>query len=98
MNYFLLAVITLETTALGIACYYLWKFSNIVLRVEDQLEVALDALDERYQSISKVLQIPLFYDSPEIKKVVEDVRGSRDAILSVARSIAKIEEEEIDER
>lgn len=97
MNYLLLVVIALETVALGVTSYYLWKFSNIVLRVEDQLEVALDVLDERYQSISKVLQIPLFYDSPEIKKVVEDVKGSRDAILNVARSIAKIEEE-TDER
>jgi len=97
MNYLLLAVIALETAALGVACYYLWKFSNIVLRIEDQLEIALDALDERYQSISKVLQIPLFYDSPEIKKVVDDVKGSRDVILSVARSIAKVEEE-TDER
>lgn len=97
MNYLLLAVIALETAALGVACYYLWKFSNIVLRIEDQLEIALDTLDERYQSISKVLQIPLFYDSPEIKKVVDDVKGSRDVILSVARSIAKVEEE-TDER
>lgn len=97
MNYLLLAVIALETVALGVACYYLWKFSNIVLRIEDQLEIALDALDERYQSISKILQIPLFYDSPEIKKVVDDVKGSRDVILSVARSIAKVEEE-TDER
>ncbi len=97
MNYLLLAVIALETAALGVACYYLWKFSNIVLRIEDQLEIALDALDERYQSISKILQIPLFYDSPEIKKVVDDVKGSRDVILSVARSIAKVEEE-TDER
>ena len=97
MNYLLLAVIALETAALGVACYYLWKFSNIVLRIEDQLEIALDALDERYQSISKVLQSPLFYDSPEIKKVVDDVKGSRDVILSVARSIAKVEEE-TDER
>ena len=97
MNYILLAIITLETAALGVACYYLWKFSNIVLRVEDQLEIALDMLDERYQSISKILQIPLFYDSPEIKKVVDDVKGSRDVILNVARSIANIEEE-ADER
>ena len=33
----------------------------------------------------------------EIKKVVDDVKGSRDVILSVARSIAKVEEE-TDER
>jgi hypothetical protein len=67
--------------------------SAIILRVEDEMENALDVLDERYRSISKVLEIPLFYDSPEIKRVVEDVRSSREAILRVAGSMAKIEEE-----
>lgn len=93
MIYLLSAVVTLETIALAVACRYLWKFSKLILRVEDEIEEALDALDERYKSISKVLEIPLFYDSPEIKRVVDDVKGSREAILRVANSIAKIEEE-----
>lgn len=93
MTYFLSAVVIIETVALATAGYYLWKFSNIILKVEDEIENALDVLDERYRSISKVLEIPLFYDSPEIKRVVEDVRSSREAILRVAGSMAKIEEE-----
>jgi len=93
VTYFLSAVVIIETVALATAGYYLWKFSNIILKVEDEIENALDVLDERYRSISKVLEIPLFYDSPEIKRVVEDVRSSREAILRVAGSMAKIEEE-----
>ncbi len=93
MIYFLSAITFVETVLLGFAAYYLWRFSRIILKVEDEIEVALDVLDERYRSISKVLEIPIFYDSPEIKRVVEDVKGSREAILRVANSIAKIEEE-----
>jgi hypothetical protein len=93
VTYFLSAIIVIETAALAAAGYYLWKFSNIILRVEDEMESALDVLDERYRSISKVLEIPLFYDSPEIKRVVDDVKSSREAILRVAGSVAKIEEE-----
>jgi len=91
--YLLSTVLFLETVALALACRYLWKFSRIILRIEDEIEEALDLLDERYKSISKVLEIPIFYDSPEIKRVVNDVKGSREAILRVANSIAKIEEE-----
>lgn len=93
MIYLLSSIIFIETVALGFAGYFLWKFSNVILRIEDEIENALDVLDERYRSISKVLEIPIFFDSPEIKRVVEDVKGSREAILRVANSIAKIEEE-----
>ena len=74
--------------------YDSFKFSKIIFRVEDELETALDTLDERYRSISKILEIPLFYDSPEIRKVVDDVRTCKESILRVANSIAKIEEED----
>ena len=93
MMYFFLTLSLLEFIAIVICCYYLWKFSKIILRMEDEIENAIDVLDERYASISKVLEIPLFFDSPEIKKVVEDVKGSRDAILRIANSIGEIEEE-----
>ena len=93
MTYVLFSIIAIETIALIVAGLYLWKFSKIIFRVEDELETALDTLDERYRSISKILEIPLFYDSPEIRKVVDDVRACKESILRVANSIAKIEEE-----
>ena len=62
------------------------------MKFEDSIAVSLDKLDERYQSISQILEIPLFYDSPQIRKVVSDIRDCRDSILEVANSIAKIEE------
>lgn len=93
MTYVLFSIITIETIALIVAGLYLLKFSKIIFRVEDELETALDTLDERYRSISKILEIPLFYDSPEIRKVVDDVRACKESILRVANSIAKIEEE-----
>lgn len=93
MIYFLSTVVVLETISLAVAGYFLLKFSKIILRVEDEVEVALEVLDDRYKSISRVLEIPLFYDSPEVRKVVEDVKASREAILRVANNIANVEEE-----
>jgi hypothetical protein len=40
------------------------------------------------------LKIPLFYDSPEIRKVHEDIKASRDAILKVAYIVSRVEEVE----
>lgn len=98
MNYFLASIIVIETIALIASGFYLLKFSKIIFKVEDELEASLDILDERYKSISKVLEIPIFYDSPEIRKVVDDIRTCKESILRVANSVAKIEEEEINER
>jgi hypothetical protein len=76
--------------------YYAVKFSLIILRVQDSIEEALDVLDERYRSISKVLEIPLFFDSPQIRQVVNDIGKSRDAILLIANRFASIEQERED--
>jgi hypothetical protein len=90
----LLFIITLETVALAIMSHYTYKMALAMLRVQDAVEESLDVLDKRYESISKILKIPLFYDSPEIKKTVEDIRRSRDAILYVAKQLTSIQEDE----
>ena len=95
MIYVLATLLAVETVALSFAAYYAVKFGLMVVRVQDSVEECLEVLDKRYDSIAKVLQIPLFYDSPEIKRVHEDIKASRDAILYVANVISKVEEEEV---
>tara|TARA_B100000131_G_C17602198_1_gene403958 strand:+ start:216 stop:524 length:309 start_codon:yes stop_codon:yes gene_type:complete len=78
--------------SLCVSLYYNYRFATIILKIEDAIEASLNKLDQRYASISKVLEIPLFYDSPQIRQVVDDIRASRDSILEVANQIASIEE------
>jgi hypothetical protein len=56
----------------------------------------MDVIDEKYSSMSEILKRPLFYDSPEVKAVVKDIRSVRDSLHNVALSLAKniVEEEE----
>ena len=96
MIWLLSSFIILETAALLSLAYYTYKMALIVLKVQDAVEESLDILDKRYESISKILKIPLFYDSPEIKKTVEDIRRSREAILYVAKQLTSIQEDEED--
>ena len=67
-----------------LAMFYVYKFAIVILKIEDALEVSLDLLDERYSSITKVLEIPLFADSPEIKQVHNDIKKTRESILEIA--------------
>lgn len=77
--------------------YYLVKFSLIILQMQDAFEEMLDVLDERYRSISKVLEIPLFYDSPQIRQVVSDIKVTRDTVLLVANRFASIDSSAVEE-
>ena len=75
---------------LAIHCY---RFAKIIIRVQDSIEDCLSILDKRIESIDKVLQIPLFFDSPEIRRVHDDLRLSRDSIIKVAETFSTIEDE-----
>jgi len=79
--------------ALLVSLWYNYKFARIIMKVEDSISDSLDVLDERYEKISKILEIPLFYDSPQVRQVVDDIRVCRDTILITAKKIADIEEE-----
>jgi len=67
-----------------ISTYYSVKFGMLILRIEDVIELSLETMDSEVLAIEKVLEIPLFYDSPEIRRVHSSLKSSRDAVLSVA--------------
>jgi hypothetical protein len=82
------------TAAVAVTTYFMIKFSMIIIKFQEEVEKSLEVLDERYASISKILEIPLFFDSPEIRRVVDDVNLCRNSILQVAKSLGNVEEEE----
>ena len=73
--------------------YFCVKFGLTILRVQDSIEESLDKIDKQYTIITEVLSRPLFYDSPEIKTVMEGVSNTRDAILEVANTLSNNFEE-----
>ena len=58
------------------------------------IEDSLDILDNRYASISEILERPVFFDSLEVRQVINDISSSREAILLIARSLSAIDDEE----
>ena len=65
----------------------LYRLGIRVLQVEDTLEDSLDLIDQRIESMDKVLEIPLFSDSPEIKKIHRDMQSCRDAIVEISNAL-----------
>ena len=74
-----------------IAIFYAIKFALIIVRVQDEIEDAMDILDERYGKINEILQKPLFYDSFEVRQVLQEIRQSQDAILIIANRFTNLD-------
>ena len=89
-------IITVLILCLAVSTYFAIKFSLIILKIEDAIEESLDVIDERYRSISKVLEIPIFYDSPQIRQVVNDIKMTRDTLLLIANKFASIDNQSVD--
>ena len=90
MNLSLITIIFLVLLLL-VSIYYNYKFAKIIFKMEDAIEQSLDTLDEKYSKIQKILDTPLFFDSPQVKQVLEDIAQSREAVLYVANQLARIE-------
>lgn len=84
-----ICVILTLSVSLSVALYKLFRFSMILIKLEDTIEECLDVLDERYKSMSEILEIPVFFDSTEVRRVVNDIRASRDSLVVVANKLTE---------
>ena len=74
---------------LAVSIYFNVKFAMTLLRLEDALEDCMDMIDEKYAKISEILSRPLFFDSPEVRRVVSDIKDVRNSLHRVAVSMSK---------
>lgn len=74
--------------ALAVTTFYAYKFSKIILSIDDALEETFEILDEKYRLLCLLLEKPIFFDSPEIRAAIGDIKKSRDSILYVANVLA----------
>ncbi len=81
--------VVLLLVLLVLSLYKLFRFSMILISIEDSIEQCLDILDERHKSISEILEIPIFFDSVEVRNVINDISLSRDALVVVANKLTE---------
>ena len=86
--------LTISVILFVITSFYLFRFSILIIKIQDALEECIENLEIRQQSISKILEIPLFYDSLEIRRVLDEIKFAKLSIEEVAQTLGNIEETE----
>lgn len=81
-----------------ISAYYNYRFAITIINTQEAIESSLDILDSRYQDIHKLINTPILYDSPQIKKLIADMKLCRDSILEVANVMTSEEVKDGEER
>lgn len=82
-----LYIIVFLSILLIILLYYCIKFAIIIINFQENIENCLDEIDNQYNNISKILEIPIFYDSPEVKRVLSNLEDARNSLLYVANEL-----------
>ena len=85
----LTACVLLLLALLAFVSYKLFKFSMIIIEFEDSVEECLDIFDERYKTMSEILEIPVFFDSVEVRRVINEISECRDSLVIVANKLTK---------
>lgn len=82
-----LAIGTL-TTLLGTSLFFLWKFIRIIWILENDLGQATQALEEVNESMQNIIEMKLYFDTPEVQGLVSHVMENvRMAQFSVNKMI-----------
>lgn len=87
MMAFLAALVVNLTFSTAFFAYKAYVFGKIILNIQDAIEESLEVLNQRFQSIAEILQKPVFFDSIEVRQVIEEIVVTRDAILYIANKI-----------
>lgn len=85
----ILAIICITLLGLlGYSVFLNYKLGKIILEMEDAIEQSLDELDQIYARISKILEIPIFFDSIEVRQVIADIDNARGVVLKIANNLS----------
>ena len=82
-----IAVIVLMFMLLCFLTKKLYSFSIIILNIEESIEESLDLLNHHYGRMNEIVQKPIFFDSVEIRQVVNDIKQCHHAVLKVANKL-----------
>ena len=83
---------------LCVSLYFNYKHGILILNVQDTIEDSLEILEKSHKRISDVLEIPIFFDSIEVRQVVGDIKSCQDSIVVVANLMSDIDQNSQDIR
>ncbi|MAG24704.1 hypothetical protein CMI47_03905 [Candidatus Pacearchaeota archaeon] len=75
----------------------LYKLGKIIISFEDTVEASIPVINKAEKVLSDIMERPLFFDSPEVRGVLNSIRSVRYAVLTIASNFNIVKEEEISE-
>ena len=84
----------ISTLLLSLSIFFNVRFIRSLLKTQDNIEESLDVLDQTYIGISKILEMPVFFDSVEVRQVLNEINKSRNSVLYVANALGQVENAE----
>ena len=87
ISHYHLYIIGLLVLLSVLSVYFTIKFAMTILRTEEKLTNALDAIDKEYMEISKILEMPVFFDSVEVRQVIASIDNVRNTFLNISEYI-----------
>ena len=91
LTIFLSILCVVLVVLLSFSVYFNVKHGILLLKIQDQVEKSLDILDFQYGNISKILEIPIFFDSVEVRQVISEIKTARDSILFIANELTSVD-------
>lgn len=93
MIYLLLFLLLFVTGVAGAALFYLWRFAKIILILENDFSEATDTLQTIENTLEDLLNIPMFFDSPDHQRLafdaIETVKISKVSLAGLIRKFTQ---------
>jgi hypothetical protein len=87
-----LAIWALSATVLAaFFAFFSLKFGLVILSVQQKIEETLDVFDEKYKIFTEISEKPVFFDSVEIRQVIQEIENMRQTVLQVANNLSNPE-------
>lgn len=78
---------------LGLAIFFIVRFVRIIFIIEDDISEAIEVFDNTEKSIQEFLELPMFFESPQVQKTVSNSLDSiRASKLQIGKIIGKFTE------
>lgn len=97
-----IVVLSLLVIVLGTSLFFSVKrnleMSDRFDEMGDQVEESLDIMNDCYQRIAKVAEMPVTSDDPIVQQLLVDIKHTKHAILLVANKVVTFDREGEDEQ
>jgi len=87
MSSILVLSLVIVVCLLCISIYFNIKHAMIILNTQDSIEKCLDVIDLEYNKMNEIINTPVFFDSIEVRQVINQIKRSYDSLLLVANTL-----------